>query len=170
MVSLRKTKTMRLHYVDGIVEYMPKLDVDYVNIFYIQALFKNLGYDSKKRCLWLKPTSTDLATRLRELDGDVNEMCKAALAAKGENVIHLYFEHHVNVLEILEDLGNMVNNSSKGEDDKDAVKDYNIKLGKQFKWLKNDKIRAWAKCASEGYDSIIYCVGIPKPRVFKLRL
>ena len=91
------------------------------------------------RCFWLKPTSIDLATGLRELSGDsdINEMSEAALATEGENVIHLYFEHHVNVPEIIEDLGNMANNSRQGEDDKDAEID--IDGGKQEPEIDSDR-------------------------------
>ncbi|XP_061343146.1 uncharacterized protein LOC133289265 [Gastrolobium bilobum] len=32
---------------------------------------------------------------------------------------------------------------------KNGVKDYNISLGRQFKWVKNDKLRARAKCSNE---------------------
>ena len=63
--KFERDKDNMLCYVDGMVECMPKLDVDYINIFDIQALFKNLGYDSYVRCFWLKPTSIDLATGLR---------------------------------------------------------------------------------------------------------
>jgi hypothetical protein len=32
---------------------------------------------------------------------------------------------------------------------KKAVKDYNIHIGRQVKWIKNDKVRARAKCVFE---------------------
>ncbi|XP_061360311.1 uncharacterized protein LOC133304316 [Gastrolobium bilobum] len=35
---------------------------------------------------------------------------------------------------------------------KNVVKDYNISLGRQFKWVKSDKVRARAKCSNEECD------------------
>ena len=40
---------------------------------------------------------------------------------------------------------------------KNAVKDYNISRGRVFKWVKNDKLRARAKCVGEGCQWMIFC-------------
>lgn len=43
------------------------------------------------------------------------------------------------------------------DDFKQAVRDYNINLGREIKWLKNDKIRARARCKGENCSWEIYC-------------
>ena len=88
----------KLQYVDGLVERMPRLDIDYINLFDIQNFFKDMGYDMYKNCRWLKLDSKDLDIGLRLLNGDanINEMCRCGVLAgkgKGENEVHLYFEH-----------------------------------------------------------------------------
>jgi hypothetical protein len=40
---------------------------------------------------------------------------------------------------------------------KKAVKDYNIHIGRQVKWIKNDKVRARAKCVFEHCKWEIFC-------------
>jgi hypothetical protein len=40
---------------------------------------------------------------------------------------------------------------------KKAVKDYTIHVGRQIKWIKNDKIRARAKCVFEHCKWEIFC-------------
>ncbi|KAI9124650.1 hypothetical protein K1719_004572 [Acacia pycnantha] len=39
----------------------------------------------------------------------------------------------------------------------ESVKDYNISLGRQFVWLKNDKQRARARCSVKECEWVIYC-------------
>ncbi|XP_061353582.1 uncharacterized protein LOC133298332 [Gastrolobium bilobum] len=52
---------------------------------------------------------------------------------------------------------------------KNDVKDYNIDLGRQFKWLKNDKVRARAKCSNDECDWTIYCSWNNKMKAFQIK-
>ncbi|XP_061340343.1 uncharacterized protein LOC133286856 [Gastrolobium bilobum] len=52
---------------------------------------------------------------------------------------------------------------------KNVVKDYSIDLGRQFKWLKNDKVRARAKCSNDECDWMIYCSWNNKMKAFQIK-
>ncbi|XP_061352398.1 uncharacterized protein LOC133297302 [Gastrolobium bilobum] len=52
---------------------------------------------------------------------------------------------------------------------KNGVKDYNISLGRQFKWVKYDKVRPRAKCSNEECDWMIYCAWNNKFNSFQVK-
>ncbi|XP_061364074.1 uncharacterized protein LOC133307564 [Gastrolobium bilobum] len=52
---------------------------------------------------------------------------------------------------------------------KNVVKDYSIDLGRQFKWLKNDKVKARAKCSNDECDRMIYCAWNNKMAAFQVK-
>ncbi|XP_061342430.1 uncharacterized protein LOC133288634 [Gastrolobium bilobum] len=52
---------------------------------------------------------------------------------------------------------------------KHGVKDYNISLGRQFIWVKNDKVRARAKCSNEDCEWMIYCSRSNKFNCFQVK-
>ncbi|XP_061354298.1 uncharacterized protein LOC133298925 [Gastrolobium bilobum] len=52
---------------------------------------------------------------------------------------------------------------------KHGVKDYNISLGRQFTWIKNDKVRARAKCSNEDCEWMIYCAWNNKSNSFQVK-
>ncbi|KAL6556398.1 hypothetical protein OROGR_005686 [Orobanche gracilis] len=52
---------------------------------------------------------------------------------------------------------------------KNAVKDYNISLGRQFKWIKNDKKRARSVCKEVGCPWVASCSWNSKDNAFQIK-
>lgn len=55
------------------------------------------------------------------------------------------------------------------EEFKKALKDYNIHLGREFKFIKNDKVRCRAKCADTKCPWEVYCAWSNKIMSFQIR-
>ncbi|XP_061346136.1 uncharacterized protein LOC133291821 [Gastrolobium bilobum] len=86
-------------YINGRVDSLPEMDIDYCNICDLDTLFKQYGYEKCKRMMWLQPGVPDLEQGLRPLstDSDVCAMCEAALG--NVNEIHVYFEDCISIPE-----------------------------------------------------------------------
>ncbi|XP_061364416.1 uncharacterized protein LOC133307878 [Gastrolobium bilobum] len=50
-----------------------------------------------------------------------------------------------------------------------AVKDYNISLGRNFVWVKNDKVRVKAKCSVEDCEWMVCCAWNSKQNTFQVK-
>ncbi|XP_061340009.1 uncharacterized protein LOC133286592 [Gastrolobium bilobum] len=50
-----------------------------------------------------------------------------------------------------------------------AVKDYNISLGRNFIWVKNDKVRVRVKCSVKDCEWMVYCAWNTKQSTFQVK-
>ncbi|KAI9113916.1 hypothetical protein K1719_015167 [Acacia pycnantha] len=90
-----------VEYINGRVDELTEVDVDYINLKDLESIFKGYGYEKCERIMWLKPGAPDLEHGLQPLclDSDINAMCAAALA--NGNRIHIYFDHCIAVPDII---------------------------------------------------------------------
>ncbi|KAK4283379.1 hypothetical protein QN277_000333 [Acacia crassicarpa] len=90
-----------LVYINGRVDQLPEVDVDFVNLKDLETILKGYGYEKCARMMWLKLDKPDLEHGLQPLclDSNIKAMCVAALA--NGNRIHIYFEGCISVPDII---------------------------------------------------------------------
>ena len=90
--KLDKDSRGRLQYIGKEVTEIERVNVDTLNIFFVEGLLMDIEYTGFKECYWLKPgMELDGGLRLLRRDMDVVKMCEATI--KNGNRVHLYFEH-----------------------------------------------------------------------------
>ncbi|RYR50970.1 hypothetical protein Ahy_A06g026031 [Arachis hypogaea] len=83
-------------YSGGQVSLIPRVNVDTLNLFFMEGLFKDLGYIQWKNFYWGKPDAGGgVALKLLRLDRDVVNMYEDAIR-NDDRVVHVYWEHTVD--------------------------------------------------------------------------
>ncbi|XLR11459.1 hypothetical protein S83_039397 [Arachis hypogaea] len=84
-------------YSRGQVSLIPRVNVDTLNLFFMEGLFKDLGYIQWKEFYWGKrDAGGGFALKLLRLDRDVVNMYEDAIK-NDDRVVHVYWEHTVNI-------------------------------------------------------------------------
>ncbi|QHN83283.1 uncharacterized protein LOC107621161 isoform X2 [Arachis ipaensis] len=108
-------------YMHGKVKRFPSLDLDYVNFFDLVTLFKELGYTRYKEIFWLDMRTPNMEAGLHAIKEDMeNQMRENKLMNRDIDELHIYFEHEVDMAEVIEDgvaLGTVVVSSSSSSSD-----------------------------------------------------
>ena len=105
--------------------------------------FSEVGNGSKSNVQVSKPNEEPCSDN--DNDNYVSEELKCPISSDDENdrIVYPQFNENAGFGEVTLELGMEFSTLKKL---KDAVKDYIIHLGKQIRWLKNDKTRARAIC------------------------
>ncbi|RYQ93214.1 hypothetical protein Ahy_B09g099494 [Arachis hypogaea] len=83
-------------YSGGQVSLIPRVNVDTLNLFFMEGLVKDLGYIQWKDFYWGKPDAGGgVALKLLRLDRDVVNMYEDAIR-NDDRVVHVYWEHTVD--------------------------------------------------------------------------
>ena len=91
---LERDSRGRLQYIGEEVIEIKRVNVDTLNIFFVEGLLMDIGYTGFKECYWLEPKmELDGGLRLLQRDMNVVKMCEVAI--KNGNKVHLDFEHPV---------------------------------------------------------------------------
>ncbi|RYR05263.1 hypothetical protein Ahy_B06g085132 isoform B [Arachis hypogaea] len=84
-----------MSYNGGEIFELPGVDIDTLDVFFVQNYYKNIGYDKVTQSWWLVP-NRPLQTSLRAVTDDKELMEMCYLAQKNKGVIHVYYEHGVS--------------------------------------------------------------------------
>ncbi|RYR41654.1 hypothetical protein Ahy_A08g038060 [Arachis hypogaea] len=84
-------------YSGGQVSLIPRVNVDMLNLFFMEGLFKDLGYIQWKKFYWGKPDAGGgVALKLLRLDRNVVNMYEDAIK-NDDRVVYVYWEHIVDI-------------------------------------------------------------------------
>ncbi|KAL4373561.1 hypothetical protein AHAS_Ahas05G0094100 [Arachis hypogaea] len=97
--------------VDGKVKRFPPIDMDYVNFFDLVVLFKELGYVEYKEMYWYDILAPDMESGFHPIKGDheINEMRENKLKNRDSEEFYIYFDHSVNMREVIQHVPNSNN-------------------------------------------------------------